>query len=88
MFQSSYVWEHSSVLGNLNITSWKPTYAPGVGVFLYFPVLSAGGCEYMWVVALSVVLPCAVCVCVCVAGSFTVLTVGCCTVDCVFLFTV
>ena len=62
-------------------------YAPDVIVFLFFPVLSVGGCESMWVAALTVVLPCAIFLCV--AGSFTVFSVGCCyTVDWVFLFTV
>jgi hypothetical protein len=62
-------------------------YAPGVSVFPFFPVLSPGGCEFMWVAALTVVLPCAVSLSV--AGSFTVFTVGCCyTVGWVFLFTV
>ena len=46
-----------------NINSLEFTYAPGVSVFLFFPVLSPGGCESMWVAALTVVLPCAVCVC-------------------------
>ena len=62
-------------------------YAPGVIVFLFFPVLSPGGCESMWVAALTVVLPCAILLCV--VGSFTVFTVRCChTVEWVFLFTV
>ena len=61
-------------------------YALGVIVFLIFPVLSPGGCESMWVAALTVV--CHV-LFLCVAGSFTIFTVGCCyTVDWVFLFTV
>ena len=56
-------------------------------VFLFFLVLSPGGCESMWVAVLTVVLLCAVSVCV--AGSFTVFTVGCSyTVDWVLLFTV
>jgi len=36
------------------------TYAPGVIVFPFFPVLSPGGCEFVWVAALTVVLPCAI----------------------------
>ena len=46
-----------------NINSLEFTYAPGVSVFLFFPVLSPGGCESMWVAALIVVLPCAVSLC-------------------------
>ena len=73
-------------MGNININRWELTYAPGVIVFLFFPVLSPGGCESV-VVALTVVLPCAIFLCV--AGSFTVFTYGCCyAVDWVFLFTV
>ena len=74
-------------MGKININSWELIYAPGVRVFPFFPVLSPGGCESMWVAALTVVLPCAVSLCV--AGSFTVFTVGCSyTVDWVFLFIV
>ena len=74
-------------MGNTNINSWELTYAPGVSVFLFFLDLSPGGCESMWVAVLTVVLLCAVSVCV--AGSSTVFTVGCCyTVDWVFLFIV
>ena len=35
-------------------------YAPGVSVFPFFLVLSPGGCESVWVAALTVVLPCAI----------------------------
>jgi len=48
------VSEDSSVLGNINM--WELTYAPGVIVFPFFPVLSPGGCAFMWVAALTVVL--------------------------------
>jgi len=81
------VWEDSSVLGNIIISRWELTYAPGVIVSPFFPVLSPGECESVWLAMLTVVLPCAIFLCV--AGSFTVFTVGCCyTVDWVFLFTV
>ena len=48
-------------------------YAPGIILFLFFPVVSPGGCESMWVAALTVVLPRAIFLCV--VGSFTVLQV-------------
>jgi len=74
-------------LGNMNINRWELTYALGVSVFPFFPVLSPGGCESMWLAALTVVFLCAVSLCV--AGFFTVITVRFCyTVDWVFLFTV
>jgi len=74
-------------IGKYNINRWELTYAPGVIVFPFFPILSLGGRESVWVAPLTVVLPCAVFLCA--AGSFTVFTVGCCyTVDWVFLFTV
>jgi len=31
-------------------------YVPGVSVFPYFPALSLGGCESMWVATLTVVV--------------------------------
>jgi len=49
-------------LGNIN--RWELTYALGVSVFPFFLVLSLGGCEFMWVTALTVVLPCAIFLCV------------------------
>jgi len=71
----------------MNINSWELACGPGVSVFPFFLVLYSGVCESKWVAVLTVVLLCAVSVCV--AGSFTVFTVGCCyTVDWVFLFTV
>ena len=74
-------------MGNINVNRWELTYAPGVSVFLFFPVLFPGGCESMWVAALTVILPCALFLCV--AVSFTIFTVRCCyTVDWVLLFTV
>ena len=56
-------WEDSSVLGNTNINDWEVPYDAAVSVLLFFPVLSAGGCQSMCVVSLSVVLRCAVSVC-------------------------
>jgi len=35
--------------------AWSLAYAPGVGVFPLFLVLSLGGCMFVWVVALAVV---------------------------------
>ena len=57
--------EDSSVLGNININRWELTYAPGVSVFPFFPVLSPGGCESVWVALLTVVLPVQVETCSC-----------------------
>jgi len=72
-------------LGNIN--SWELTYALGVSVFPFIPVLSLDGRESVWVVVFTVVLPRTIFLCV--AGSFTVFTVGCCyNVGWVFLFTV
>ena len=56
-------WECSSVLGKRNINAWEFHYAAGFSVFLFFPVLSAGWCQSMCVMSLSVALRCAVCVC-------------------------
>ena len=53
----------SSVLESININGWEYPYAAGVSVFKFFPVLSVGGCQSVWVVPLSVLLLCAVCVC-------------------------
>ena len=38
-----------------NIDSLVLTYVPGVSVFTFYPVLSLGGCKFMWAVALTVV---------------------------------
>jgi len=57
-----------------NISSLVLTYVPGVGVFPLFPVLSLGGCKFVWVVTLVVVAM--YCFHVCVADYFTVFTVG------------
>jgi len=35
--------------------AWSLAYAPGVGEIPLFPVLSLGGCKFVWVVALAVV---------------------------------
>ena len=35
--------------------AWSLAYAPGVGVFPLFPVLSLGGYKFVWVVALTAV---------------------------------
>ena len=35
--------------------AWSLAYAPGVGEFPLLPVLSPGGCKFVWVVALTVV---------------------------------
>jgi len=58
-------------------------YGPGVSVFLFFSVISLVGVSpYGWRCSLML-WPCAVSLCV--AGSFTVFTVGCCyTVEWVF----
>ena len=38
-----------------NIDGLVLTYVPGVSVFTFYPVLSLGGCKFVWVVALTVV---------------------------------
>jgi hypothetical protein len=34
---------------------WSLAYVPGVSVFMFYPILSLGGCKFIWVVALTVV---------------------------------
>jgi hypothetical protein len=43
-----------------DVNSWEFTCAPGVGMFLPFPVISLGGCKFLRVAVPTVVLPCAV----------------------------
>jgi len=55
----------------MNINGWGITYAPGVSVFPFFPVLSPGGCESTWVAALTVVVAmCCVYCCYTVGWDF------------------
>ena len=37
-----------------NIDGLVLTYVPGVSVFTFYPILSLGGCKFIWVVALTV----------------------------------
>jgi hypothetical protein len=39
----------------LGAISRSLAYVPGVSVFMFYPVLSLGGCKFIWVVALTVV---------------------------------
>jgi len=45
--------EISSVLGNID--GLVLTYVCGFSVFTFYPVLSLGGCKFIWVVAFTVV---------------------------------
>ena len=34
---------------------WSLAYVPGVSAYTFYPILSLGGCKFIWVVALTVV---------------------------------